>query len=191
MQQSLGTLAGQTFTATADAAGAFSLPMQADDDETNLFANITASSVTTAGLEFYKFVPSLTADVTEAAAVSFTTKLSSAVAGLFDVQPMAEGDGPNAIAINAVSTALYSLIVAANGGTAPTNLDSFTLVEKSVSPDELIEAAAVVKLITQGGVFALPEGVTNVLELLTNTEAYNDYVAAAEAEDPGIIAANY
>lgn len=182
-----GSLAGQSFTATADAAGTFSLPMQADDDETNLFANITASSVTTAGLEFYKFVPSLTADVTEAAAVSFTTKLSSAVAGLFDVQPMAEGDGPNAIAINAVSTALYSLIVAANGGTAPTNLDSFTLVEKSVSPDELIEAAAVVKLITQGGVFALPEGVTNVLELLTNTEAYNDYVAAAEAEDPGII----
>lgn len=182
-----GSLAGQSFTATADAAGTFSLPMQADDDETNLFANITASSVTTAGLEFYKFVPSLTADVTEAAAVSFTTKLSSAVAGLFDVQPMAEGDGPNTIAINAVSTALYSLIVAANGGTAPANLDSFTLVEKSVSPDELIEAAAVVKLITQGGVFALPEGVTNVLELLTNTEAYNDYVAAAEAEDPGII----
>ncbi len=182
-----GSLAGQSFTATADAAGTFSLPMQADDDETNLFANITASSVTTAGLEFYKFVPSLTADVTEAAAVSFTTKLSSAVAGLFDVQPMAEGDGPNAIAINAVSTALYSLIVAANGGTAPANLESFTLVEKSVSPDELIEAAAVVKLITQGGVFALPEGVTNVLELLTNTEAYNDYVAAAEAEDPGII----
>ncbi|KKL01174.1 hypothetical protein EIK76_03440 [Rheinheimera mesophila] len=182
-----GTLAGQTFTATADANGAFSLPLQADDDETNLFADIRASSVTTAGLEYYKFVPSLTADVTEAAAGSFTTKLSSAIAGLFNVQPLAEGDSPNTISINAVSTALYSLIVAANGGTAPTNLDSFTLVEKSVSPDELIEAAAVVKLVTQGGVFALPEGVTNVLELLTNTEAYNNYVAAAEAEDPNII----
>ena len=182
-----GTLAGQTFTATADASGAFSLPLQADDDETNLFADIRASSVTTAGLEYYKFVPSLTADVTEEVAGSFTTKLSSAVAALFDVQPMAEGDSPNTVSINAVSTALYSLIVAANGGTAPTNLDSFTLVEKSVSPDELIEAAAVVKLVTQGGVFALPEGVTNVLELLTNTEAYNNYVAAAEAEDPNII----
>lgn len=184
-----GTLAGQTFTATADATGTFSLPMQADDDETNLFADIRASSVTTTGLQYYKFVPSLTADATQAVAGSLTTRLSSAVAALFDVRPMAEGDSPNTVSINAVSTALYSLIVAANGGTAPTNLDSFTLVEKSVSPDELIEAAAVVKLITQGGVFALPEGVTNVLELLTNTQAYNNYVAAAEAADPGVITA--
>lgn len=183
-----GVLAGVTFTTTADANGVFSLPLQADDDETNLFANITARSVTSAGVEFYKFVPSLTADVAEPVAASIATKLSSAVAALFDMQPMAEGDdSPNQISINAVSTALYSLIIAANGGTAPADLDSFTLVEKSVSPDELIEAAAVVKLITQGGDFALPEGVSSVLELLSNTQAYNDYVAAAEVIDPGII----
>lgn len=74
-----GTLAGQTFTATADATGTFSLPMQADDDETNLFADIRASSVTTTGLQYYKFVPSLTADATQAVADSLTTRLSSAV----------------------------------------------------------------------------------------------------------------
>lgn len=183
-----GIVAGNTFTTTAGADGAFSLPLQADDDETNLFANITASSVTTPGLEFYKFVPSLTADTQVVVAPSAVSKLSTALTNLFRASPMAEGDSSNAIAINAVSTALYSLIIAANGGTAPTNLDGFTLVEKSVSPDDLIEAAAVVQLVAQGGDFALPEGVTNVLELLTNVEAYNDYVAAAEATSPGIIA---
>ena len=164
------------------------MPLQADDDETNLFANITASSVTTPGLEFYKFVPSLTADTQVVVAPSAMSKVSTALTNLFRASPMAEGASSNAIAINAVSTALYSLIIAANGGTAPADLDSFTFVEKSVSPDDLIEAAAVVQLVAQGGDFALPEGVTNVLELLTNVEAYNDYVAAAEATSPGIIA---
>jgi hypothetical protein len=183
-----GELAGETFTTTADAEGAFSLALEADDDETNLFANLTASSVVTPGVEYYKFIPSLTATAEETPAGSIVDKVSAAVATLLDVTPAAEGDNPNTVSINEVSTALYSLIVAANGGTAPADLDSFTFVEKSVSPDELIEAAAVVKLITQGGAFALPEGVTNVLELLTNTEAYNNYVEAAEAADPGIIA---
>lgn len=183
-----GVVAGNTFTATADEDGTFSLPLQADDDETNLFANITASSVTTTGLEFYKFVPSLAADTQVVVASSVVSKLSSTLTSLFRASPMAEGDSSNTISINAVSTALYSLIIAANGGTAPTNLDGFTLVEKSVSPDDLIEAAAVVQLVAQGGAFALPEGVTNVLELLTNTQVYNDYVAAAEATTPGIIA---
>lgn len=182
-----GILAGETFTTTADASGVFSLPLQADDDETNLFANITASSVTVSGLEYYKFVPSLTADAVAVIPSSLPSKVSSVFTGLFRSSPLAEGDNPNAISINAVSTALYSLIIAANGGTAPTDLNSFTLVEKSVSPDDLIEAAAVVQLIAQGGAFALPEGVTSVLELLTNTEAYNDYVAAAEVITPGII----
>ncbi len=183
-----GELAGEAFTTTADASGAFSLALEADDDETNLFANITASSVVTPGVEYYKFIPRLTVAATEAPTGSIVDKVSAAVATLFDATPSAEGDNPNTVSINAVSTALYSLIVAANGGTAPADLDSFTFVEKSVSPDDLIEAAAVVQLIIQGGAFALPEGVTNVLELLTNTEAYNNYVEAAEAEDPGIIA---
>ncbi|MDF3125775.1 hypothetical protein [Rheinheimera sp. 1928-s] len=182
-----GVLAGETFSTTADAAGVFSLPLQADDDETNLFANITARSATVTGLEFYKFVPNLTADAAVVVPSSVVAKVSSVFASLLGSSPMAEADSSNNIAINAVSTALYSLIITGNGGVAPADLSSFTLVEKSVSPDELIEAAAVVKLIAQGGAFALPDGVTNVLELLTNTEAYNSYVAAAEVTTPGII----
>lgn len=175
-----GTLAGQAFLTTADTNGNFSLPLQADDDETNLFANLTVKSATSAGLEYYKFVPQLTADVVPAAASSKTRSvITNAV--------IAADENSNVVAINAVSTALYSLIVAANNGIAPSDLAQFTLVEKSVSPDELIEAAAVVQLVTQGGTFALPEGVSNVLELLTNTQAYNSYVTAAETASPGII----
>jgi len=182
-----GVLAGNTYTTTANANGTFSLPLQADDDETNLFANITARSVTVSGLEFYKFVPSLTADASVVLPSSVASTLSSVFTGLLRLSPMATGDTPNTVSINAVSTALYSLIIAANAGVVPTDLDSFTLVEKAVSPDDLIEAAAVVQLIAQGGAFALPEGVTNVLELLTDNQAYNNYVAAVEVITPGII----
>lgn len=182
-----GIVAGKTFTTTADANGGFSLPLQADDDETNLFANITAKSVTAAGLEFYKFIPTLTADTPVVAASNAVSKVSTGFTSPLRSSPMAQSDSPNRVSINAVSTALYSLIIAASDGKAPTNLNSFTLVEKSVSADELIEAAAVVRLIAQGGAFALPEGVTNVLQLLTNTQAYNNYVAAANVITPGII----
>ncbi|WP_250885749.1 PKD domain-containing protein [Shewanella jiangmenensis] len=182
-----GTLAGSTFTTTTDSNGAFSLPLSADDDETNLFTKLTVTSAATAGLEYYKFVPELTADPAPAAVAA---KASAArVAAPSGKATALADEGANTVSINAVSTALYSLIVSANNGEVPANLDQFTLVEKSVSPDELIEAAAVVKLITQGGEFALPEGVSNVLELLTNTEAYNSYVTAAESTTPGIISA--
>lgn len=183
-----GTLAGKTFSTTADASGAFSLPMQADDDDSNLFADIKASSVVTPGVEFYKFIPNLSKS-SEVTPSSLVDSVSARVNSLFNTSSVVSAsENPNEVSINEVSTALYSLIVAANGGKAPENLDSFTLVEKSISPDKLVEAAAVVKLITQGGSFALPEGVTSVLELLTNTQAYNSYVNAAEAAVPGVIA---
>jgi len=175
-----GELAGQSFSVTADAEGAFSLPLTADDDETNLFASITVKQAADTGVEFYKFVPSLTADSAQVAPLEKNNPVVQAVAASAD-------DISNRVSINAVSTALYSLIIAANGGTAPENLDSFTLVEKAISPDELIEAAAVAQLVSQGGAFALPEGVTSILELLTNTETYNEYIAAAEAASPGIV----
>ncbi|ABL99387.1 PKD domain-containing protein [Shewanella amazonensis] len=183
-----GTLAGTSFSTTTDSNGAFTLPLKADDDETNLFTNLMVKSSGTAGLEYYKFVPQLTADPVQAAVagkVSSRTQVSPPAA---KADTLAD-EGANAVSINAVSTALYSLIVSANNGEVPADLDQFTFVEKSVSPDELIEAAAVVKLLTQGGAFALPEGVSNVLELLTNTEAYNSYVTAAENATPGIISA--
>lgn len=183
-----GTVAGTSFSTTTDSNGAFSLPLKADDDETNLFTNLIVKSASTAGLEYYKFVPQLTADPVQTAVVGKVTSRIQVSPTATKAETLAD-EVANTVSINAVSTALYSLIVSANNGEVPADLDQFTLVEKSVSPDELIEAAAVVKLITQGGAFALPEGVSNVLELLTNTEAYNSYVTAAETATPGIISA--
>jgi major membrane immunogen (membrane-anchored lipoprotein) len=178
-------LAGKVFTTKADAEGVFSLPLQADDDETNLLVDLKASSATTNGLEFYKFIPKVTLDTVAAAPVPNENGRGNAtsVANAAADNP----NNPNRVAVNAVSTALYSLIVDANGGKAPENLENFSFVEKSVSPDELIEAAAVVRLVAQGGTFALPQGVSNVLELLNNTQAYNNYVTAVETQTPGII----
>lgn len=176
-------LAGQSFSATTDETGSFNLSITADDDETNLFTSVTASSEAMDGVEYYTFIHQLDADTAEPAAASMVDQLINLV------YANAENAVPNTVSINAMSTALYSLIVQANNNEVPTDLDAFTVVEKSVSPDELIEAAAVVKLVTQGGDFALPEGISNVLELLTNTEAYNNYVATAEASVPGIVTA--
>lgn len=184
-----GTLAGTSFSTTTDSNGAFSLPLKADDDETNLFTNLIVKSASTAGLEYYKFVPQLNADPVLAAVAGKVSSSTQVSPPATKADALAADEGANTVSINAVSTALYSLIVSANNGEVPADLDQFTLIEKSVSPDELIEAAAVVKLITQGGAFALPEGVSNVLELLTNTEAYNSYVTAAETATPGIISA--
>jgi hypothetical protein len=71
----------------------------------------------------------------------------------------------------------------------PVDLDGFTLAEKAVSPDALLEAAAVVKLLSSGGTYQLPEGINTVLQLLTDTAAYNNFVEAIEAETPGALTA--
>ena len=92
------------------------------------------------------------------------------------------------VTITAVSTALYALLVTATGGDVPADVTHRMLAEKSLDADELTEAAAVVKILTDNADFSLPEGVSSVLELLQDVTAYNTVVTQIDAAQPGLIA---
>ena len=61
------------------------------------------------------------------------------------------------------------------------------LVEKGVDPDVLIEAAAVVKYASENDI-QLPEGTENLIDLVQDPDAYNEFITAVEQTDPGAIA---
>ena len=92
------------------------------------------------------------------------------------------------VTVTAVSTALYSLLVAANNGELPANIDELKIVEKSLDADELTEAAAVVKILSETPDLVLPEGITDLVSLLMDVAAYNAVAEQIETEQPGLIA---
>jgi hypothetical protein len=79
--------------------------------------------------------------------------------------------------ITNVSTAEYVLLVEANGGTAPTTVEELQQAETKVDATELIELAAVIKLIVDGGQ-ALPQQFNTILEFIQEPAAVETFVAA-------------
>lgn len=179
---STATLSGaaEPVTTTVDAAGTFSFNMQLDDDLLNNVVSVAVSAVDNSRLT-YSAVYSGFSQPAAVASASYsgeavTQKLSTAT------------DGSYTVAVSAVSTALYSLLVVANDGVVPENIGQLVFVEKSVDADELTEAAAVVKILTENPEIQLPEGVTDITSLLTNVEAFNTVVQQIETGQPGLIA---
>lgn len=183
-----GTVAGATFSTTADASGNFSLTLDVDDDVTNFFTLLKASSVKVTGLELYKLVPDL------AASAELSESADSKVVQLSPTSQQSSGASVQAdnsstsinTSINPLSTAHYALLIAQNNNVMPLNLDTYNKIEKLIDPDLLIEAAALVHILSQQD--ALPEGVTDVVSLLNNAELYNTYKEAVEANNPDAIA---
>ncbi|MCL2912529.1 hypothetical protein L2725_01810 [Shewanella corallii] len=89
--------------------------------------------------------------------------------------------------ISVMTTAAYSIMLNANGGEEITDEDVLTEVEQQVSVDVLLETAAVAQLVVEGTV-ALPEGSSDMSELLADNSSYNELVTEIETESPGIIA---
>ena len=79
--------------------------------------------------------------------------------------------------ITNVSTAEYVLLIEANGGTAPTTVEELQQAETKVDATELIELAAVIKLIVDGGQ-ALPQQFNTILEFIQEPAAVETFVAA-------------
>ncbi|WP_324077529.1 PKD domain-containing protein [Rheinheimera sp.] len=180
------TVAGATFSTTADASGNFSLSLAVDDDATNLFTTVKASSASVPGLEFYKLVPDLIANVdvqpnTIRQIQAAKRNSGSAVSALAD-----EANTTPNTSLSALSTAHYALLIAANGYVKLEDLLTYNQVEQLIDPDVLIEAAALVHILSKQQ--SLPEGVIDVVSLLNNAEVYNTYKAAIEAENPDAIA---
>ena len=59
--------------------------------------------------------------------------------------------------------------------------------ERGIDADELAEAAAVVKILTDNAEIVLPEGISDITELLLNISAYNAIVEQIETAQPGLI----
>ncbi|NIZ03991.1 hypothetical protein [Pseudoalteromonas sp. HF66] len=166
---------GQAYQQTTDSNGDFSFTFTADDDETNLFSRINAISAMNSSLEYSAFVPTL----------GLSTQEETPSINKMDT--VSNTDQANNVSLSAVSTALVALITAANGDNPPEDLDSFTLVEKGVDPDVLIEAAAVVKYASENDI-QLPEGTENLIDLVQDPDAYNEFITVVEQTDPGAIA---
>ncbi len=164
---------------TVDENGGFSFTLQLDDDalDTALLA-IEVTSATDSRVKYSALHSGFAAPVE----VSAQTAVASAANS-------AEDDGSNTVSVTAVSTALYSLLVAANNGVVPANIDALMVVEKSIDADELAEAAAVVKILTDNPDIMLPEGSTDFVALLLDINAYNAFANQLETDRPGLIAA--
>ncbi len=73
------------------------------------------------------------------------------------------------------TTAQFALMLEVNQGVLPSDDDSLALLTEGISSDALVQGAALIQLVVDGGA-SLPDGVSNTLALLTNPEATQAFV---------------
>ncbi|MBW8184562.1 PKD domain-containing protein [Shewanella nanhaiensis] len=163
-----------------DDAGSFTLDLAVDDDVAlNSSVKLSANGETLLGLS--SLLPSLEqlgGLIVDAQASQKRQSVASQAAQTLENTPT--------ISVSAVSTALYSLLVAANGGEEPSNIEVFELVESQVDPDALIEAAAVVQILINSDDAILEDG-ADLVAVLADPVQYNALVEAIEETTPGAI----
>lgn len=174
------TVGEESIEGIVDDTGNFSVELAVDDDvELSSTVKLTASAEST--LELASLLPSLSqlSDlIVEVQASPKNQRVASQGAQAVEDTP--------AISVSAVSTALYSLLVAANGGEEPTDIEAFELVESQVDPDALMEAAAVVQILLNSDEAILEEG-ADLVSVLADPEQYNALVETIEEATPGAI----
>ncbi len=94
------------------------------------------------------------------------------------------GEGDNSANVTNVTTARYVLAIEANEGQEITSDDEMETAEKSIDGDKLLEIAAVIKVVLDNPDHDLPEGFDSVLDFVSDTEAYNEFVAEVTSENP-------
>ena len=174
----LASVGSESASIAADENGDFSLNLAVDDDvELNSSVKLIASNES--ALQLASLLPSL-------GQLSGFIAQAQSSAKIQQASTQAVEDTPS-ISVSAVSTALYTLLVAANGGTEPTNIDAIELVESQIDPNALIEIAAVVHILINSEVDLLPQGTTDLLSVLADPEQYNALVETIEQATPGAI----
>lgn len=89
-------------------------------------------------------------------------------------------DENNQVNVTHFSTAQFVLLGKANGGRAPTSDASLKQLTQNIDIDELIELAAVIKLVVDEG-YALPPGVRSPLALISDENALVGFIGALPA----------
>lgn len=115
------------------------------------------------------------------------------ILGQFDRLRAEAGDGVlertenNQVQVTHVSTAEAFLLQAASPGEIATDAD-LQAARDALDMGALLQMAAAIKLVVDEG-FALPAGVDDTLEMISNAGAFQQFVAEAEATSPGALEA--
>ncbi|MEO1201415.1 MAG: carboxypeptidase-like regulatory domain-containing protein [Pseudomonadota bacterium] len=136
----------EVFTTTADATGAYEILITLIDGEydPDTLVEITARGVgTQENVELIAIVASVGELI--------------ALAG--EDETLSSADNPR-LNVTHVSTARFLLAIDANGGTPPADLAALAAAEIATDVDELIELAALIKLIVDDDLIPVPEGET-------------------------------
>jgi len=118
--------------------------------------------------------------------------LASIVGGFARLRGEAGDDGVltrdenNQVQVTRLSAAHAYLAQLANGGMPIGNEEQFAAAQGAMDLDELLQMAAVVKLVADGS-HALPAGIADTMALISDTDAYQQFVDAALATDPAAI----
>lgn len=158
----------QTFTATADAQGAYSLAVQ-----TATPADTVLLSASGVGAQAHVKLTAVLGDV------------ASASRGA-DVNGVLGGTG-----ITHYSTALAALVTEANGNQAPATAAKLAELSRGVAADRLVELATAIKLVVDKGV-ALPSGVADTAALVNkpgSSAALTSFLAQQAANNAAALGA--
>lgn len=158
----------RSFTATADANGAYTVTAEVEQSEAGGFVTLQAKG---AGAQSF---------------VEFTS-----LAGAFASLVNAAGDGTLtsdesfATQITNVSTAEAALLVQANGGAPITTEERLTELGGNLDGAAVLDLATAIKLaVDDAANYPLPEGVSTLGELLADAETREQFVVAAAEQSP-------
>jgi len=165
------TVGGVTYTTIANENGSYSLDI----------ATASLAELVTIEAVGRKFTNGQSVDVDFVSlAGSFSKLLEDSSGGVIS------SDANQKVNVTNVSSAEYVLLVEANGGTAPTTVEELQQAETQVDATELLQLAAVIKLVVDGG-YDLPAGYKTVLDFIAAPAAVKSFVAEVEAADPGAL----
>jgi hypothetical protein len=163
------TVGGQAFTATADANGEYSLPIQVPEADRAEFVTLTARGV--GGQSFVEFT-------------SLAGSLQSLASQAGDDGVLSSAENFSTQITN-VSTAHAVYLREANGGEAITTDAALQTLVSQVNAQDVLNLAAAIKLAVDDPVNnPLPEGETSILALASDAAARGDFVDQSYARDP-------
>lgn len=163
------TVGDETFTATADAEGNYSLDIEIEEADAGEFVTLHAQGVDEQSfVEFVSLAGSFSALATRA---GDDGTLSS--------------DESFATQITNVSTAEALLLREANGGEPVTTDDLLSTLGAQVNGQDVLELAAAIKLAVDSAEdYPLPDGTESILDVLADTDSRKAFVTEKLEQDP-------
>ncbi len=168
------TVGGETFTATADANGNYSLPIEVAAASAGEFVTLTARGVgDQAFVEFTSLAGSLQSlldqagdDETLSSSENFATQITN------------------------VSTAEAVFLVQANGGQPITTNSALQTLSAQINAQDVLDLAAAIKLVVDDPTnYSMPSGQTSILALASDPTARQLFINDVYQQDPSAFAA--